>query len=96
MPTYLLVLIIILAVAVFLVVAFFAMTFFLFKVTIGRKSFIGNIVNKKFNSVYKFLITKFPDKEYRYSKLNEDYRAQIKFEKFREKYFYLYAEYIED
>lgn len=60
------------------------------------KSELRDIVNKKFNSVYKFLITKFPDKEYRYSKINEDYRAQIKFEKFREKYFYLYDEYIED
>lgn len=53
MPTYLLVLIIILAVALFLVVAFFAMTFFLFKVTIGRKFFIGKIVNKQFNKDLK-------------------------------------------
>lgn len=60
------------------------------------KSELREMVNKKFNSVYKFLITKFPDKEYRYSKINKDYRAQIKFEKFRERYFYLYDEYIED
>ena len=67
-----------------------------YSLQLDDKPELRDIVNKKFNSVYKFLITKFPDKEYRYSKINEDYRAQIKFEKFREKYFYLYDEYIED
>ena len=48
MPTYLLVLIVILSSVIFLVVAFFAITFLLFKITIGRNSFVGKIVNKQF------------------------------------------------
>lgn len=57
---------------------------------------LRDLVNKKFNSVYKFLVTKFPNKAHRYEQINKDYRTHIKFEKFRARYFFLYDEYIED
>lgn len=38
----------------------------------------------KFNSIYKFLLTKFPDKEDLYAQINQDYREEVKLINYRE------------
>lgn len=59
-----------------------------------NKDELKQTLNKKFNSIYQFLKLKYPNKEKRYSILYNDYLQLLKDEKFREKYFYLYPDYL--
>ena len=61
---------------------------------IKDKDELKQTLNKKFNSIYQFLKLKYPDKEKRYSPIYKDYLTLLKDEKFREKYFYLYPDYL--
>lgn len=67
-------------------------TFFMFRYNF--KDDLKKTLNKKFNSIYQFLKLKYPNKEKRYSPIYADYLTLLKDEKFREKYFYLYPDYI--
>ena len=67
-------------------------TFFMFRCR--YKDELKQTLNKKFNSIYQFLKLKYPQKEKRFSKYYNDYVELLKTEKFREKYFYLYPNYI--
>lgn len=51
-------------------------------------------LNKKFNSIFQFLKLKYPDKEKKFSIYKTEYLELLKAEKFREKYFYLYPDYL--
>mgnify|MGYP001033453489 CR=1 FL=1 len=65
-----------------------------FALRIKDKDELKQTLNKKFNSIYQFLKIKYPDKEKRYSPIYKDYLTLLKDEKFREKYFYLYPDYL--
>ena len=65
-----------------------------FALRIKDKEELKQTLNKKFNSIYQFLKIKYPDKEKRYSPIYKDYLTLLKDEKFREKYFYLYPDYL--
>lgn len=67
-------------------------TFFMFRYK--YKDELKKTLNKKFNSIYQFLKLKYPEKEKRFSKYYNDYVELLKAEKFREKYFYLYPNYL--
>lgn len=65
-----------------------------FALRIKDKEELKQTLNKKFNSIYQFLKIKYPDKEKKYSPIYKDYLTLLKDEKFREKYFYLYPDYL--
>ena len=65
-----------------------------FALRIKDKDELKQTLNKKFNSIYQFLKIKYPDKEKRYSPIYKDYLTLLKDEKFREKYYYLYPDYL--
>lgn len=67
-------------------------TFFMFRYK--YKDELKQNLNKKFNSIYQFLKLKYPNKEKRFSKYYNEYTELLKTEKFREKYFYLYPDYL--
>lgn len=50
----------------------------------------------KFNSIYKFLISRYPTKNVEYQQYNRQYRELLKFERFRAENFFLYPEYTQD
>ncbi len=50
----------------------------------------------KFNSIYKFLVSKYPGKNVEYEQYNREYRELVKFERFRAENFFLYPEYTQD
>lgn len=58
------------------------------------KDELKQTLTKKFNSIYQFLKLKYPDKENKYSEYYKNYLTLLKDEKFREKYFYLYPDYL--
>lgn len=65
-----------------------------FALRIKDKDELKQTLNKKFNSIYQFLKIKYPDKEKKYSPIYKDYLTLLKDEKFREKYFYLFPDYL--
>lgn len=67
-----------------------------YSLNINDKIQLRQTIDKKFNSIYKFLIAKYPSKSENFEKINEQYRKLLKDERFRIKYYYLYPSYTED
>ena len=67
-----------------------------YSLNINDKIQLRESIDKKFNSIYKFLIVKFPTKSEKYEEINETYRQVVKKEKFVSKYYYLYPNYVEN
>ena len=63
---------------------------------IPDKTQLRKDIDKKFNSIYKFLHTQYNSYAKEYEHINEEYRKIIKDEKFRSKYYFLYPPYVEN
>lgn len=64
-----------------------------YALNISDKTQLRENIDKKFNSIYKFLHTKYEADSEKYEPINEKYRKILKDEKFIEKNYFLYSSY---